>query len=223
MTDDELATAEHALNPGLHAPARKRAAALGLALAFAASLELLRTAIRPAVNGDVRPIILSGILVVSLLGVIAWTRPREPRISLTSEGMVLLGRRPALLSYADVDTIRRTGRGVVVHAGTRRLRLVPRVAGLIDYLVRYLEAQVARSRELAADRSAVTAYLARDAVTGDADYRHAAPPTSALEAIARAKGMPVGLRMEAARAAGIDEDDLDLEGPIKQYANYAKQ
>jgi hypothetical protein len=38
----------------------------------------------------------------------------------------------------------------------------------------------------------------------------APPPTSVLEAIARAKGMPVALRAQAARAAGLDEAEVEI-------------
>jgi hypothetical protein len=124
-----------------------------------------------------------------------------------------------LLAYGDVETISRDTSAVVVNCGDKSMRLV---AGseeepdhaLLDDLYVYIEAKIAESRALADDRATVDVYL-KESAAGGADYRHPAPPTSALEAIARARGMPMKLRVEAARALGTEESALEVSEELK--------
>ncbi len=123
----------------------------------------------------------------------------------------------SLLPYGDIDTIVRDGSAVLVVAGNRSMRLLagseeePDHAMLAD-LQAYLESKVSEARALADQRATVSTYLRQ--AEGASDYRHPPAPTSALEAIARARGMPLQLRVEAARAIG-EEAELEVSDELK--------
>ena len=70
------------------------------------------------------------------------------------------------------------------------------------------------ARALADERRVATDFLVR--VEETPDYRHASAPASALEAIARAKGMPLQLRVDAARAIDLPEDEIGVTDDLKR-------
>jgi len=119
------------------------------------------------------------------------------------------------LAYADITKVERAGKTVVVETATQSMRLEqdgsqePFVPSLIDDLQKHLASKVAEVRALADERVVVTEYLRQGAESG-VDYRHPPEPRSALEAIARARVMPVKLRIEAARALGDEELGVEL-------------
>jgi hypothetical protein len=123
-----------------------------------------------------------------------------------------------VLSYADIEGVARDNNRVVVQAGNRTMRLMTSERhpddALLDDLQAYLEAKVTEARALADTRAAVDVFL-RENAAGGPDYRHPAPPTSALETIAHARVMPMKLRVDAAHAMGEEEEALEVSEELK--------
>jgi hypothetical protein len=137
-------------------------------------------------------------------------------LRLQPEGIANVTRPEAvtLLPYANIDAVARVGDAVAVRVGKRTLDIECANSGFVSVLHRYVEARVRAAHALADERRVATDYLVR--VDASPDYRHAGPPTSALEAIARAKGMPIELRVDAARAIELSEDEIGVTEELKQ-------
>ena len=137
-------------------------------------------------------------------------------LRLRPEGITDVSRpdKVSLLSYADIDEVMYVNDVVSVRSGQRTLALQLGDSGLASMLHRYLDAHVRAAHALADERRLATDFLVR--VDTAPDYRHPAAPSSALEAIARAKGMPLRLRVEAARAIDLPEDEIGVTEDLKE-------
>jgi hypothetical protein len=152
-------------------------------------------------------------IIISLIAIASLVKNAEPtrELRLLPEGISDL-QTMRILSYADIDAVALVGNVVTVRASAHTLDLQTGDLGLAPTLHGYLEEHVRAAHAFEEERRVATEYLARIETQ---DYRHAGPPASALEAIARAKGMPLQLRVEAARAIELDEEELGVTEELK--------
>jgi hypothetical protein len=211
MNERELADAERMLNdtrvrtkPKI-AMARAGMGALGL-IAFIA----LATAMLGVGGAFISVLISLGV------GINLMKADVRRDVRLRPEGIsdVTYPNEVSLLPYADVDSIALVRDDVVVRVGQRTIDLQAGDSGLAPTLHRYLEAHVRAAHALNEERRVATDFLVR--VDAAPDYRHAAAPRSALEAIARAKGMPLQLRVDAARSLDLPDDEIGVTEELKQ-------
>ena len=209
MNERELADAERMLNDAR--VRTKPKLPMGHALlaigGFVASIVLM-TAIFGAQGGALATL-FGSMFVVSARKSIA---PAHD-LRLQPEGISDVTRpdKVTLLSYADIDEVTCVNDVVVIRAGARTLTLQSAEPSTLH---RYLDAHVRAAHALADERRTASDFLVR--VDTAPDYRHAAAPASALEAIARAKGMPLQLRVDAARAIDLPEDEIGVTEELKE-------